>query len=155
MRCAVALLAAGALSLAACAGAPGGAQAGSTEGRRIEVPMKEFAFGTSTLSVKAGERVTLVFKNTGTVEHEFMAGRNGTGGKGFADDLFKDVEHEIVPAPASDHGMGHAEAVGVRVLAGRTATMTFIVPDRPGTYEFGCFVAGHYEAGMKGTFTIE
>ena len=27
-------------------------------------------------------------------------------------------------------------------------------PEQPGTYEFYCNVAGHLEAGMKGTITV-
>ena len=39
------------------------------------------------------------------------------------------------------------------VQAGQTATMTF-TPAAAGTYEFYCNVAGHKDAGMKGTLTV-
>lgn len=158
MRSGVALIGAGAILLTACAGGPGGANASAAgpEGRRIQIEMREFIFNGTVLSLARGERVTLVFHNRGVVEHEFMAGRQGTGGRGYAEDLFSSVEHEIMPSPASDHGMGHdAAKVGVRVAPAKTASLTFVVPDRPGTYEFGCFVAGHYEAGMKGALQID
>lgn len=37
-----------------------------------------------------------------------------------------------------------------------TLTMSFVVPDRPGEWEFGCFAQGgqHYLNGMRGTVTI-
>ena len=39
------------------------------------------------------------------------------------------------------------------VQAGQTATVTF-TPAAAGTYEFYCNVAGHKDAGMKGTLTV-
>jgi uncharacterized cupredoxin-like copper-binding protein len=27
--------------------------------------------------------------------------------------------------------------------------------NRPGTFEFACLIAGHYQAGMKGLITVE
>ena len=63
--------------LAACAG--GAASAGE---RTITIEMKEFAYSPSTITLKPGERVTLSFKNLGTVEHEFMAGRAPATGMG-------------------------------------------------------------------------
>jgi heme/copper-type cytochrome/quinol oxidase subunit 2 len=38
--------------------------------------------------------------------------------------------------------------------AGETVTVGF-TPDETGEFEFGCYIAGHYEAGMFGEATIE
>ena len=39
--------------------------------------------------------------------------------------------------------------------AGSTV-LRFTMPARArGTWQFGCFAAGHYESGMKGTLVIE
>ena len=38
--------------------------------------------------------------------------------------------------------------------AGETVTVGF-VPDETGEYEFGCYIAGHYEAGMFGEAIID
>lgn len=81
-----------------------------------------------------------------------MAGREPSPGRGYGEDLFKGVE--TLPKPTADHGMGHGALVAVRVPPGQSAIMTFVVPATAGPYEFGCFVEGHYEAGMKGTLTI-
>lgn len=154
MRYGLATFAIAGVLAAACGNA---ATAGGTDqGRRVEITMKEFAFAPNTLSLKSGEKVRLVFKQGGTLEHEFMAGREPMKDMGYMEDLFAGVDHEILPKPAADHGMGHgAERVGVRVQPGTTSTLAFIVPARPGAYEFACFVPGHYESGMKGTLTIE
>ena len=33
--------------------------------------------------------------------------------------------------------------------------VSFVVPGTTGRYEFGCFLPGHYEAGMNGTLVVE
>jgi len=44
----------------------------------------------------------------------------------------------------------------VDVEAGGVATLRFTVPaTAKGRWEMGCFLAGHYESGMKGTIMIE
>ena len=144
------VFAAGALVIAACGGA-----AATESGRRIDLEMKEFAFTQTAITLKRGEKLTLSFKNTGTTEHEFMAGRFGADNMGFAQDFFAGLKYQVAP-PASLHGKRHGTAQGgVWVSPGQTATISFVVPDRPGTYEFGCFATGHYKAGMKGSLTIE
>lgn len=145
----VALLGLAAVALAACAAAT------ADESRRIDLQVKEFGYSEKAIVLKPGEKVTLSLMNAGTVEHEFMAGRFGAGGMGFAQDLFAGVRYQVAPA-SSLHGSRHGTAQGgVWVRPGQTATISFVVPDRPGTYEFGCFVTGHYEAGMRGTLTID
>jgi azurin len=38
---------------------------------------------------------------------------------------------------------------------GETVQVTFTVPEEPGAYPFLCTFSGHYQAGMKGTLTVE
>jgi plastocyanin len=66
----------------------------------------------------------------------------------------KDVDVQA-KGGATERG-GHSGAFELKVEPhmGR-AELTFVVPDRKGTYEIGCFLPGHYEAGMKGTITVE
>src|SRR5574341_986332 len=144
-RFALPALATGAIVIAACGGAA------ATDGaRRIDVEMKEFTFSQTAIALTRGEKVTLAFKNGGTTEHEFMAGRFGADNMGFAQDFFAGLKYQVAP-PSSLHGKRHGIAQGgVWAKPGETATITFVVPDRPGTYEFGCFATGHFAAGMKG-----
>ena len=135
----------GAIVVSACAGTSGS----TGSGQSIDVVMDSFAFRPATLTLTAGERVTLRFKNVSTVEHEFMAGRQGVPGKGYTEDLLA----VALKDQSGGHGMGGA--AGIRVDAAKSASLTFRVPDSKGKYEFGCFVPGHYEAGMKGTLVIE
>ena len=55
------------------------------------------------------------------------------------------VEHEIA-APAFDFHL-HA-------APGETATAGFL-PEAAGEFELGCYLSGHYEAGMAGTLLVE
>ena len=54
------------------------------------------------------------------------------------------IEHELVIKELNFHA--HAEA-------GETVTVGFTA-DETGEYEFGCYIAGHYEAGMFGETII-
>ena len=131
---------------AACA-----APASTTTGdRTIEIEMRDFAFSPDSLTLRAGERVTLSFKNVGKLEHEFMAGTQPAYGKGYLEDLLSGAQIE----GGAGHGMDHSGA-GVRVAPNTTRALTFVVPERNGVFEFGCFVVGHYESGMRGRLVVD
>ena len=54
------------------------------------------------------------------------------------------------------HGEGHAHGTMVEAQAGQTFLMTFTLPeDRRGEWTTGCFLSGHYEAGMHGALIVE
>ena len=61
------------------------------------------------------------------------------------------------PADAGHaHGEGHAHGTMVEAAAGETFLMTFTLPeDRRGEWTTGCFLSGHYEAGMHGVLIVE
>lgn len=131
----------------ACASAPGQPAAG----RMIEITMKEFTFSPRSITVRPGETVTLKFTNVGSLEHEFMAGRAPLPSRGYAEDWLK----RAVPALANHTHPGEDHVgEGIRVSADWGNRVTLVVPEETGTYEFGCFIAGHYEAGMKGSIVV-
>ena len=136
-----------AVAAAACAGQP----AKPALGRVIEMTMNEFTFSPRTITVRPGETVTLKFTNVGALEHEFMVGRSPVPSRGFTDDWLK----RAVPTLANHTHPGEEHlGEGVRVSADWGNRVTLVVPDDKGTYEFGCFIAGHYEAGMKGSLVV-
>jgi uncharacterized cupredoxin-like copper-binding protein len=122
----------------------------TTGDRTIEIEMRDFAFSPDSLTLHAGERVTLSFKNVGKLEHEFMAGTQPAYGKGYLEDLLSGALVE----GGADHSMDHP-GTGVRVAPNTTKAFTFVVPERNGVFEFGCFVVGHYESGMHGRLVID
>jgi len=136
------------LGAAACSAPPAAA-----DGRIVRVTLKEFAYAPSRVTLKAGELVTLELANRGTIFHELMAGRGEIlPHGGYAEDLFSGVETRMSGNDPAAHSHG---GFGVLVREGTTARLTFVVPDRPGTYEMGCFEAGHYLSGMVGRIVIE
>ena len=152
MRVLAALSSACVILAAACGGSTPNA-VDPALGRVIDVTMTEFAFAPTTITIAAGEKVTFKLKNTGVVEHDFMAGRQGTAGRGYALDwIAKAVDGA---RPPHTHAGEAAMGEGVRVSADWTMTLTVVVPQEKGEYEFGCFVQGHYEAGMKGKLIIQ
>ena len=148
----------------------------------IKVTMADFSFSPAVLRISAGHPVTLVFVNTGVVQHEFMAGRTAMNGD-FETDLFANVEVEMGSAEAADHKHAdaaphdhpepaahvhadpaqHAHAEGqdshdtmVVVEPGARGSMTFELPtDLRGEWEMACFIPGHYDGGMHGSVIVD
>jgi len=116
--------------------------------------MRDLSFSPTTIVAHSGERLLIRFTNTGTTDHEFMAGRDARSDGGFINDLFSGLEVKALSGINDRHAMSHG-GFGLFIEKGRSGGIEFTVPARPGTYEFACFVVGHYEAGMKGLFVIE
>lgn len=129
-----------------------GQNAPATDTRTIEIEMRDFTFFPDSLTLRAGEKVTLSFKNIGKVEHEFMAGNEPTERKGYLKDWLAGAQIE---ASGGEHGMAGHEGIGIRVAPNTTQTLTFVVPSQGGLFEFGCFVSGHYEFGMRGRLIVD
>lgn len=144
MRVLIAIAFVAMLVIAAC----GGGAAPAT-GRTITIEMSDFAFSPSAIDLTPGERVTLTFRNVGAIEHEFMAGSEPMMGTGYGQDWLARAKLDA----GKSHDTGHA-GEGVRVMARKSAELRLVVPAEKGEFEFGCFVAGHYEAGMKGKLVV-
>ena len=138
--------------VAAACGSAGASAVDPALGRVIEVRMSEFTFSPSTITVNAGEKVTFKLINTGVVEHDFMAGLRGIAGQGYERDWLATAVDGARPAHTHPGEVHLGE--GVRVSADWILTLTVVVPPEKGEYEFGCFVQGHYEAGMKGKLIV-
>jgi len=139
-----------ALSAALLAAACGGAAAPQPPdpGRTVRIEMSDFAFSPPQVVLQAGETVTLVLANVGTVEHELMAGTGAMPGHGYAQDWLASA-NVVGTSGDADHG-----GASVRVAARATAKLVFVVPNATGRYEFACFVPGHYESGMRGVIVV-
>lgn len=110
--------------------------------RTITIDMTDaMRFSPDRLSVKAGETVRFVVRNTGRMLHEMVIGT--------PDELAK---HAAMMAKYPD--MEHDAPYMVHVDPGKTGEIVWNF-NRPGTFEFACLIAGHYEAGMRGTLVVE
>lgn len=142
--------------------APAASPAGQAQ--RVQVELGEFYFKPATLTLPAGQTVQLELVNRGRVEHEFMVGLEARPKEhaeaekeehgGYMRDFFEgiDVNYTVEKGKVeqeAEHGFE------VELEPGGRALLTFTIPaDRRGTWEIGCFVPGHYEAGMKATLIV-
>ena len=134
----------------------------------IEVTMKDFAYEPDTLTVPAGQNVTLAFTNTGTAEHYFVVGDTIASSKdGFEQNLLSGVSIEKskqTEGHDEDDEEEHEEEEGghenvFELPPGGSGTMTFTLPpEKAGSYTIACFETTggkkHYEMGMEGTLTV-
>jgi uncharacterized cupredoxin-like copper-binding protein len=128
-----------AVLLTGCAGA--GVSQAATE---ITVQATDFAYNPVSVTVPAGQPVTLTLKNTGAVEHDFVVDKINV----------TDVEASDT-GPAAHHQMGDAPEYDLHFFAraGDTAVLKFTATE-PGTYEVFCSIEGHKEAGMIGKLIV-
>lgn len=100
----------------------------------------EFKFTPDHFTFASGKRYKLILSNPSATKHYFTS-------KDFADAVWT---QNVVA--------GNVEVKGnIRELELRpntSAEWTFI-PIKSGTYELHCAIAGHAEAGMRGTITIQ
>jgi uncharacterized cupredoxin-like copper-binding protein len=119
------------LLLSAC----GGASGASTT---LRVDMNEFMFEPKTMTVPAGQQITLNLKNSGAIEHDFIILKKGVVIPGKFD-------HEKQMGDVYLHAM---------LDAGKAGTFTFTAPTEAGEYQVICGIPGHFQAGMIGTLTV-
>lgn len=128
----------------------------SSGGTRLA--MGEFYFKPGTVTLQAGQQVTIELVNEGAIEHEFMVGRDvhreDNRPEGYKHDFFAGVDiHYTIEGGELERKPGHGTEIELK--PGGRAVLTFTVPaDRVGEWEIGCFVPGHYEAGMKGKLVV-
>ncbi len=92
------------------------------------------------ITVKRGETVRFVVKNTGKLSHEFVLG-----------DAESLKEHAETMRKYPD--MEHADPNMTKVAPGETGTLVWKFT-QGGKVQFACLVPGHYEAGMKGSIQV-
>lgn len=116
------------LLLAACGGDGDGAEDGPPDGAAtaIRVTAQSIAFDTSTITVDAGEAVTIEFSNEDPVAHNVAV-------------------YETDQAQAEIF-------VGEIFTGPETTTYEFTAPSEPGTYFFRCDV---HPQIMQGDFVVE
>jgi uncharacterized cupredoxin-like copper-binding protein len=127
-----------AILLAACSGA-----SASQPATEIIVEASDFAYNPASITVPAGQPVTLTLKNAGAVEHDFVV------------DTIQVTDVEASESgPAEHHQMDEPEYdLHFFARAGESAVLKFTALE-PGTYEIFCSIEGHKEAGMIGKLIV-
>ena len=114
---------------------------GAKVSRTIKVDMIDaMRFLPDTINVKEGETIRFVVTNSGRMMHEMVIGTPQ-----------KLKEHAAMMAKSP--GMQHDAPYLAHVAPGKTGEIVWTF-NRPGTFEFACLIAGHYEAGMRGTLVV-
>jgi len=110
--------------------------------RTINIDMTDaMRFTPDQLTVQEGETVRFVLRNTGRMLHEMVIGT--------PDEL---ARHAAMMAKFPN--MEHDAPYMVHVDPGKTGEIVWTF-NRAGRFEFACLIAGHYEAGMRGTITVQ
>lgn len=103
----------------------------------------EFKFDPAEITVKPGQEVTIVFNNSGAVEHSFNVLKAG-----------EELEHVVEDIGDEEH-LHEALMFDIHeTAAGASESGTFTAPSDPGDYIIACLVPGHVEAGMVGTLKV-
>jgi len=113
----------------------------SKKTRTIKVDMIDaMRFLPDTITVTEGETIRFVVTNSGRMMHEMVIGTPE-----------KLKEHAAMMA--KNPGMQHEAPYLAHVAPGKTGEIIWNF-NRAGTFEFACLIAGHYEAGMRGTLAV-
>ncbi|MCA0267617.1 MAG: azurin [Bacteroidetes bacterium] len=110
-------------------------------------------FNTTAFTVKAGDSVTVTFKNIGTqpkdvMGHNFVLLASGSDVAAFATSAMSAKDTDYVPA-GETAVLAHTKLLG----PGETDTITFVAPAAAGDYPFLCSFLGH-SGTMKGVMTV-
>ncbi len=112
--------------------------------RIIQVTMREgdgkMTYLPDRLEVKRGEQVRFMIRNSGLLDHEFILATT--------DENLKHAE-EMKKNPEMEHDDPNAK----RVAPGKNSQIVWKFT-KVGTFEFGCLIPGHREAGMTGTIVV-
>ncbi|HEX2543173.1 MAG TPA: cupredoxin family protein [Caldimonas sp.] len=109
--------------------------------RTITVDMNDrMRFVPSSVSVRQGETIRFVVKNSGQLKHEFVLG---------TDAELKEHYELMKKFPE----MEHDEPNMVTLAPGRTGEVVWRFT-KAGRVDFACLQPGHYEGGMKGRVAV-
>jgi uncharacterized cupredoxin-like copper-binding protein len=109
--------------------------------RTITLSMSDaMRFTPDRIEVRQGETVRLRVRNAGRVMHELVIGTP----------LELAAHAEMM---LKHPGMEHDEPYMTHVAPGKTGEIIWTF-NRAGEFEFACLIAGHFQAGMKGTINV-
>ncbi|MBS0507235.1 MAG: cupredoxin family protein [Proteobacteria bacterium] len=100
----------------------------------------DMRFTPAHFEVKRGETVRLRVENKGQVLHEVVLGTQAS-------------LDEHAAMMRQHPGMEHGEAYMSHVKPGRKDDLVWNF-NRAGSFDFACLIPGHFEAGMRGSFTV-
>ncbi len=148
-------------------------QAGSPAAQPLVLLMNEFSFTVAgpppppgyprpTAALAAGSSVLVTLRNLGRITHHWSVGQNLLPGGGYQHDLLARMKPEVLSGSGyrlveTEEGpAGGPGGVIIEVSPGAAVTFRLTVPaNATGTWEMGCFVPGHYAAGMHAPLIVK
>jgi len=103
------------------------------DGRMVFIPHR--------IEVRRGEQVKFIIRNAGETDHEFILATTQENLK-HAEEMRKNPDME------------HDEPNGKKMKPKQTAEIVWKFT-KAGTFEYGCLIPGHHEAGMHGTIIVK
>ena len=123
------------------AGAPGNPKQPS---RVVQIAMREgdgtMMFIPNRIEVKRGEQIRFVLRNNGELDHEFVLAT--------AEENVKHMK-EMEKNPEMEHDDPNAKRLDRKKVNEIVWRFT-----KKGTFEYGCLIPGHREAGMIGIVVV-
>ena len=129
--------------------------------RTLKVEMQDNFYDMESLSVKGGETIRFVIKNTGEFVHEFNIGTKSMHSV-HNKEMTLMMEHGALEPDRINHDMmkmdmgngrtmQHYDPNSVLLEPGKSAEIIWEFPKNAAAQlEFACNIPGHYEAGMVG-----
>ena len=113
--------------------------------RIVLVTMREgdgkMMFIPNRVDVKRGEQIRFMLRNSGELEHEFVI-----------DSTENNIKH--AKAMMKNPDMEHDDPNAIRLKPKKTGEIVWRFT-KSGTFEYGCLIPGHREAGMTGTIIVK
>lgn len=124
------------------AGEPGDAK---KPARVVQVTMNEASgkmmFIPDRVEIKRGEQIKFVLRNNGELDHEFVLATTTENSK-HAEEMKKNPDME------------HDDPNAKRLVSKKSSEIVWKF-SKAGTFEYGCLIPGHREAGMIGTIVVK
>lgn len=103
----------------------------------FDVTLTDYKYTPDTITVKAGDEITLNIENDGLVSHMFIIFKLGTD----AGDKYDPEDEKNIYWKTE-------------VLPGSSVSVKFTAPSEPGEYYVTCGLGGHHEVGMVGKLIV-
>ncbi|MGQ7245107.1 cupredoxin domain-containing protein [Salinicola sp. V024] len=131
--------------------------------RTIDIQAGSMWFDADELQIAPGTTVRFRVENVSMIPHEFAIGSSGMQ-QMHRDMMQQGGDHHGATdsnAMADNHHDGmmnqnemSRQSAAITIAPGETETLTWTAPQQGDAIEYACFLPGHYEAGMKGTVTL-
>ena len=110
--------------------------------RTIAITMSDdMKFKPAKIDIKLNETIRFIIKNNGKLMHEMVIGT-------------KSVLDKHAEMMGKHPNMEHDEPYMVHVPPGKNNEIIWKF-NRPGSFDFACLIAGHYQAGMIGKIEVK